>query len=203
MTLILASKFKNGVAFAYDRLVYEGKRRIPSRLEDKVFIIGNLAVGISGSFIEQGNSVICVAKNNSVLLNNINPKKLMYDLAKTRTIYRLRKGGFNWIENYKESYIFGFMDNGKPKLFFYDDTRIIYPREREFVGTGFGMYPDVVSHMEKNFNPNRTLTEAIDFLNDGMQIAFRINRTNGDKYLLSGLGFTIVTNKEIKRYQKL
>jgi len=202
MTLVLASKFKNGVAFANDRLVYGGTQGIPKGLEDKVYILGNLAVGMSGNIVDSDECASGIAREYGMLLENAEPKALMHSLTSTRTGKRLQQMSWDLMKAFRESYLFGFMDNGEPKLFLYDDTETGRPVEREWEGIGFGMYPEVREYMGANFDPNKNLDEAVNFLNNGMQIAFRINRTNGDQYALSGLGFTVVTDEGIRRHQR-
>lgn len=202
MTLVLASKFKKGVAFANDRLVYSGTQGIPKGLEDKVYVLGNLAVGMSGNIVDSDECASGIARKYGMLLENTDPKALMHSLTLARTGKRLQQMSCDLRKAFRESYLFGFMDNGEAKLFLYDDTETGRPLERDWEGIGFGMYPEVRSYMEANFNPDRTLDEAVNFLNDGMQMAFRINRTNGDQYALSGLGFTVVTDEGVRRHQR-
>lgn len=201
MTLVLASKFKGGIAFAYDRLVYQGIDGIPARLEDKVYILGSLAVGISGNIFNPDGCASGIARRYSALLGDLDPGMLMKSLIQARTGERLRCMSLDLRNTFVEMYLFGFMDNGEPRLFLYDDTKTGIPVEREWEGIGFGMYPEVGFYMGSNFDPNRPLDEAVDVLNEGMQIAFRINSSNGDQYALSGLGFTVVTDEGIRRHQ--
>lgn len=201
MTLVLASKFRDGVAFAYDKLVYGGQG-IPKGLEDKVSLLGNLAVGMSGNIVDGDECASGIAKQFGMLLGNSDPQLLMYSLSHSRTSRRLQRLDLDLIKAFRESYLFGFMDGQKPRLFFYDDTQTGRPIEKDCEGIGFGMYPEVRSHMERYFDRNRPLDDVVNVLNDGMQIAFEVNRTSDDEYRLSGLGFTVVTNEGVRRHQR-
>jgi 20S proteasome alpha/beta subunit len=201
MTLVLASKFKEGVAFAYDKLVYDGNGT-PKHLEDKVYVLNNLAVGMSGNIIDQDECASGLAEKYGHLLSDTNSRLMMHSMTDARSRSRLQKLGFNGVGIFRESYLFGFMEKGNPHLFFYDDTLTGRPAERDWEGVGFGMYPEVRSHMERNYDSNRALDDAVKVLNDGMQIAFEVNRTNGDEMRLSGLGFTVVTNEGVRRHQR-
>lgn len=202
MTLVLASKFKKGIAFANDRLVYGGTQGIPKGLEDKVYILGNLAVGMSGNIVNPDECASGIAREYGMLIKNADPKALMHSLTHARIGKRLQQMSWDLRKAFREIYLFGFMDGGEANLFLYDDTETGRPVERDWEGIGFGMYPEVRSYMEANFDPNKTLDEAVNFLNGGMQMAFKINRTNGDQYALSGLGFTVVTDEGVRRHQR-
>jgi len=188
--IVLATRFRDGVAFAYDRLITNANNG-PESLTDKVLIANDLAVGIAGSFLGFNDIIDDFSQSSSK------------EAVKKGLERRMQRNlGLSWLSfssfNSRpflfptQSYLIGYMDSG-PKLYNADNVALLM--EIPFGGIGSGYYPEVRSHLEKHLDTDRTLEDTVEVLNDGMQIAFEINEKDDKK--LQGLGFTTITKRGV------
>lgn len=212
MTLILAAKYDSGIAFAYDKNkpyhldvramnsgnITLGSKNRPSTYRDKVIIAGDIAVGVDGDPVER--NIVANFRNVQEIYEN----KVLAVRSALEHRSNLRQKSSETLPNHtapKETYIIGFLHNESPKLFFYDDQCSNGVIEvNRWAGIGFGVYPEVWSHLEEN-EGDGSLEDILKILNEGMDIALEVN--NSDEKVLLGKGFTVINNEGVKRKQYL
>ena len=187
MTLVLATVCRDGIAFAYDKLSINGGG-LSTSLVDKVLIVDNLAVGVAGSFCDGFDGVISDFNQAYGAVPEI---KILDALERRKSKY----GFLGNIEENIEDYLVGVSEK-RTRLYSgsigaNDLTEILCG------GIGSGFYPEIERYLKRHFKYERTLEDAVEFLNEGMQMAFELNESDSCKLL--GLGFTIVTEEGIRR----
>ncbi len=203
MTIVLASKFNWGVAFAYDLLFVDQNNKFLC-LEDKVYSLGGLAVGVSGTFTaNEKDRIQVLSKTISDSLQGISPRVLMEKLTMARSSRRIELG-IKHQRQYPEQYLFAFMEWDKPWLYQQCDLEgLVQPQEIErCAAIGAGAYPEVKLHLQLQYRAGMAVEESIDFLGQGLQLAFEKNTASKDNFELAGQGFTTVTVNGIERYSR-